>query len=93
MMFPVSDGERPYVLIVDGDAISCKSRPWVQLAIGFANHGQKARTLAYNWTIDVALTSEHDIDALREIFPKTLEAIQGIINTRWIPNCRKWCLA
>ena len=84
MSFPPLDGERPYVLIVRGDGFPCGSRPWVQLAIGFANHGQKARTLAYNWTIDVALTSEHDIDALRAIFSKTLEAIQSITKTRWI---------
>ena len=65
MSFPLLDGERPYVLIVRADGLLCGCCPWVQLAIGFANHGQKARTLAYNWTIDVALTSEHDIDALR----------------------------
>ena len=84
MSFPLLDGERPYVLIVRGDGFLCGSCPWVQLAIEFANHGQKARTLAYDWTIDVALTSEHDIDALRAIFSKTLEAIQSIINTGWI---------
>ena len=53
----------------------------MQLAIAFANHGQEARTLAYNWTIDVALTSEHDIDALRESFSHTSEAIRSITNT------------
>ena len=68
MSFLPLDGERPYVLIVRGDGFPCGSHPWVQLAIGFANHGQRARTLAYNWTIDVALTSEHDSDALRAIF-------------------------
>ena len=84
MTFPLLDGERPYFLIIRADGFPCGSRPWVQLAIGFASHGQKARTLAYNWTIDVALTSEHDIDALGEIFSKTLEAIQSIMNTGWI---------
>ena len=57
MSFPFLNGERPYVLIARGDGFPCGSRPWVQLAIGLANHGQKARTLAYNWTIDVALTT------------------------------------
>ena len=90
MSFPLLDGERPYVLIARRDRFPCGSRPWVQLAIGFANHGQKARTLAYNWTIDVTLTSEHDIDALRAIFSKTLEAIQSIINTGWILIREKW---
>ena len=93
MTFPLLDWERPYVLIVLGDGFPCGSRPWVQLAIGFANHGQKACTLAYNRTIDVALTSEHNIDALREIFSKTWEAIQGIINTGWILIRGKCCCA
>ena len=93
MSFPLLDGERPYVLIVRGDGFRCGFRPWVQLAIGFANHGQKARTLAYNWTIDVALTSEHDIDALRALFSKTLEAIQSIINIGRILIREKWCRA
>ena len=65
----------------------------MQLAIGVANHGQKARTLACNWTIDVALTSEHDIDALRAIFSKTLEAIQSRRYTGWILIHEKWCRA
>ena len=81
MTFPLFDGERPYVLIIRGDGFPCGSRSWVQWAIGFANHGPKARTPAYNWTIDVALTSEHDIDAVCDTFSKTLEAIQSIIKT------------
>ena len=93
MSFPLLDGERPYVLIVQGAGFPCGSRPWVQLAIGPANHGQKARSRAHNWTIDAAPTSEHDIDALRAIFSKTLEAIQSIINTGWILICEKWCRA
>ena len=75
MTSPLLDGERPYVLIIRGGGFPCGSRPWVQLAIGVANHGQKAGTLVHNWTIDVALTSQHNIDALRETFTKTLEAI------------------
>ena len=41
----------------------------------------------------VALTSEHDINALRAIFSKTLEGIQGIINTGWILIREEWCRA
>ena len=93
MRFPLLDGECRYVLIIRGDGFPSGSRPWVQLAIVFGNHGQKARTLAYNSTIDVDLTSEHDIDALREIFSKTLEAIQSINNTRWILIREKLCRA
>ena len=93
MSFTLLNGEHPYVLIVRADGFPCGSRPWLQLVIGSANHGQKARTLAFNWTIDVALTSEHDIDALHAIFSKTLEAIQGIINNGWILIREEWCRA
>ena len=93
MSFPLLDGERPNLLIIPGDGFPCGSRPWVQLAMGLANRGQKARTLPYNWIIDVVLTNEHDIDALRATFSKTLEAIGGIINTRWIVNREEWCRA
>ena len=91
MTFALLDGERPYVLIIRHDEFPCGSRPLVQLAIGYASHGQKAGTLAYNWTIDVALKREQDIDALREFFSKTLEAIQSIINPGWILSREKWC--
>ena len=93
MTFPPLDGEHPYVLIIRGDGFPCGSRPWVQLTFGFASHAQKARTQAYKWTIDVALTSEHDIDALHEIFSRTLEAIQSIINAGWILILEKLCRA
>ena len=65
----------------------------MQLAIGFANHGQKARILPFFWTMDVALISEHYIHALREICSKTFEVIQSIINTGWILICEKWWVA
>ena len=84
MTFPLLSEERPYVLIFGGDGSPFGSRPWVQLAIWFANHCQRARTLANNWTIDVVLTSEHDIDALREIFRNTLEVFESVRNTAWI---------
>ena len=93
MTFPLLDGEGEYVLIMRGDGFPCTSRPWVQLAIWFANHGQTARALAYNWTIDVVVTSEHDINALRQVFSKTLEAIQSIIKTGWILIREKLCPA
>ena len=93
MSFMLLDGEHPCVLILCGDGFPCRSCPCAQLAIGFANHGQKARTLAYNPTMDVALTSQHDIDALRAISSRTLEAIQGIIYTGWIFIHEKWCRA
>ena len=93
MTLPLLDGERSYVLIVEGDGFPCRSRSWVQLAIESPSHGQKARTLAYNCTVNVALIVEHDIDALCENFSKTLEAIQSIVNTGSIFIREKWCRA
>ena len=72
MDFPMIDGEQLFVIIIRGDRFPCGSRPWVQIAIGFANHMEKARTLQYNWTLDVALTSEDDDEAMRVLFCATI---------------------
>ena len=84
MDFPMIDGEQLFVIIIRGDGFPCGSRPWVQIAIGFANHMEKARTLQYNWTLDVALTSEHDDEAMRVLFCATLQHIQTIIDSGYI---------
>ena len=84
MDFPMIDGEPLFVIIIRGDGFPCGSRPWVQIAIGFANHMEKARTLQYNWTLDVALTSEHDDEAMRVLFCATLQHIQTIIDSGYI---------
>ena len=34
---------------------------------------QKARTLLYNWTLDLALVSEHETDLVRVLFGETLK--------------------
>ena len=62
MHFPRFRDDHPYVLIVRGDGFPCGARSWCQIACGFANHMQKARTLLYNWTLDLALVSEHETD-------------------------------
>ena len=84
MDFPMIDGEQLFVTIIRGDGFPCGSRPWVQIAIGFANHMEKARTLQYNWTLDVALTSEHEDEAMRVLFCATLQHIQTIIDSGYI---------
>ena len=84
MDFPMIDGEQLFVIIIRGDGFPCGSRPWVQIAIGFANHMEKARTLQYSWTLDVALTTEHDDEAMRVLFCATLQHIQTIIDSGYI---------
>ena len=54
-----------YVLIVQGDAFPCGARPWCQLTVSFANHGERARSINYTWTLDLSLRSEHNVEALR----------------------------
>ena len=63
MHFPRFRDDHPYVLIVRGDGFPCEARSWCQIACGFANHMQKARTLLYNWTLD-----EPGLDALFRIW-------------------------
>ena len=80
MHFPRFRDDHPYVLIVRGDGLPCGARSWCQIACGFANHMQIARTLLYNWTLDLALVSEHETDLVRVLFGETLKKIQQIID-------------
>ena len=80
MHFPRFRDDHPYVLIVRGDGFPCRARSWCQIACGFANHMQKARTLLYNWTLALALVSEHETDLVRVLFGETLKKIQQIID-------------
>ena len=80
MHFPRFRDDHPYVLIVRGDGFPCGGRSWCQIACGFANHMQKAGTLLYNWTLDLALVSEHETDLVRVLFGETLKKIQQIID-------------
>ena len=80
MHFPRFRDDHPYVLIVRGDGFPCGARSWCQIACGFANHMQKAPTLLYNWTLDLALGSEHETDLVRVLFGETLKEIQQIID-------------
>ena len=79
MTFPWGDGE--YVLIVPGDGFPGGARQWTQVTIAFANHGYKARTIEYNWTVDLALCSEKCVDDIRQLLRENLAEIQAIIDT------------
>ena len=48
-----------YVLIIRGDEFPCDARPWCQLTVLFANHGKRARSIDYTWTLDLSVCSEH----------------------------------
>ena len=65
--------DHPYVLIVPGDVFPCEAGSWCQIACGVANHIQKARTLLYDWTLDLALVSEHKTDLVRVLFGESLK--------------------
>ena len=80
MHFPSFRDDHPYVLIVRGDGFPCGARSWCQIACGFANHMQKAQTLLYNWTLDLALVSEHETDLVCVLFGETLKKVQQIID-------------
>ena len=80
MHFPRFRDDHSYVFIVPGDGLPCGERSWCQVACGFANHMQKARSLLYNWTLDLALVSEHETDLARVLFGETLKEIQQIID-------------
>ena len=71
MHFPTFRDDHPYVLIVRGDGFPCGARSWCQIACGFANHMQKAQNLLYNWTLDLALVTEHETDPVRVLFGET----------------------
>ena len=73
MHFPKFRDNHPHVLIVRGDGFPCGARSWCQIACGFANHMQKARTFLANWTLDLALVSEHETDLVRVLFGETLK--------------------
>ena len=84
MHFPRFRDDHPYVLIVRGDGFPCGKRSWCQVACGFANHLQKARTLLYSWTVDLALVSEHETDLVCVLFGETLKKIQQIFDRGYI---------
>ena len=79
MHFPRFTDDHPHVLIVRGDGFPCGARSWCQIACGFANHMQKARTLLYNWTLDLALVSEHETDLVRVLFGETLKKYNKLL--------------
>ena len=76
-----------YVLIVRGDEFPCGARPWCQLTVSFANHGERARSINYTWTLDLSLCSEHNVEALRDFMAHNLECIQHVLDNGYIVLC------
>ena len=76
-----------YVLIVRGDEFPCGARPWCQLTVSFANHGERARSINYTWTFDLSLCSEHNVEALRDLMAHNLECIQHVPDNGYIVLC------
>ena len=76
-----------YVLIVRGDEFPCGARPLCQLTVWFANHGERARSMNYTWTLDLSLCSEHNVEALRDSMAHNLECIQHVLDNGYIVLC------
>ena len=76
-----------YVLIVRGDEFPCGARPWCQLTVSFANHGERARSINYTWTLDLSLCSEHNVEALRDLMAHNLECIQHVLDNGYVVLC------
>ena len=73
-----------YVLIVRGDEFPCGARPWCQLTVSFANHGERACSINYTWTLDLSLCSEHNVEALRDLMAHNLECIQHVLDNGYM---------
>ena len=67
-MFQSVDRTRPLTLVVRGDGYPCAGGSWSQLSVGLLNHGEKARTPAVLWIIDMGVTDDKDIVALGRIW-------------------------
>ena len=76
-----------YVLIVPRDEFLCGARPWCQLTVSFANHGERAGSINYTWTLDLSLCSEQNVEALRDLMAHNLERIQHVLDNGYIVLC------
>ena len=76
-----------YVPIVRGDEFPCGARPWCQLTVSFANHGERAQSINYTWTFYLSLCSEHNVEALRDLMAHNLECIQHVLDNGYIVLC------
>ena len=76
-----------HALIVRGDEFPCGARPWCQLTVSFANHGERAPSINYTWTLDLSLCSEHNVEALRNSMAHNLGCIQHVLDNGYIVLC------
>ena len=72
--------DHPYVLIVPWRWVLMRSKVMVPNCMWLCKQHAKTRTLLYNWTLDLALVSEHETDLVRVLFGETLKKIQQIID-------------
>ena len=56
-------------------------------SMSFANHGERAWTINYTWTSDLALCSEHNVEALRDLMAHNLKRIQQVLDNGYIVLC------
>ena len=83
----VHEPDYRYVHIVRGDEFPCGARPWCQLTVSFANHGERARSIHYTWTLDLSLCSKHNVEAPRDLMAHNLECIQHVLDNGYIVLC------
>ena len=76
-----------YVLIVQGDELRCGARPWCQLTMSFANHGERARSIHYTWTLDLSNCSVDNVEAFRNLMADNLERMQHVLDNDYIVLC------
>ena len=76
-----------YVLIVRQDEFPCGARPWCHLSVSFANHGERARSSNYTWTLNLSLCSKHNVEALRDLMAHNLECIQHVLDNGYVVLC------
>ena len=55
--------------------------------MSFANHGERARSNNYTWTLDLSLSSEHNVEALQDLMAHNLELIQHVLDNGYIVLC------
>ena len=67
------------------------------MSISFANHGHLARTLSYQWTVNVALCGEKSTSVLSQVWANNLAFLQSALDSGVVPvrgasrRCRIFC--
>ena len=64
-----------------GDAYPCAGESWIQLSIGFLNHGKRGTT-AYLWVSGMTVCRDKDMAALATIWAENVRALLCCIEFR-----------